>query len=288
MPAAAHTEKDGTFTNTQRLLQWHHKAVEPPGDCRSELWFMYHLGRRIREKLAGSTAPRTGRCSTSPGTTRPRADRRARRRGGAAGDQRLGRRRHAAVGLHRAEGRRLDRLRLLDLLRRATPTGSTRRRAASPAPSRAGSRPEWGWAWPANRRILYNRASADPEGRPVVGAQALRVVGRGAGPLDRPRRAGLQGGPPPGLRARPTDAQAEDALRGDDPFIMQADGKRLAVRADRPGRRAAAHALRAARVAGRATRSTARARTRPTGASAPGQPLQPPRRGRGAASSRTC
>ena len=26
--------------------------------------------------------------------------------------------------------------------------------------------PDWGWAWPANRRILYNRASADPEGRP--------------------------------------------------------------------------------------------------------------------------
>ena len=58
MPAAAHTEKDGTFTNTQRLLQWHHKAVEPGGDSRSELWFMYHLGRRIREKLAGSTDER--------------------------------------------------------------------------------------------------------------------------------------------------------------------------------------------------------------------------------------
>ena len=28
-PAAAHTEKDGTFTNTQRMVQWHHKAVEP-------------------------------------------------------------------------------------------------------------------------------------------------------------------------------------------------------------------------------------------------------------------
>ena len=36
------------FTNTQRLLQWHHKAVEPPGDCRSELRFMYHLGRRLK------------------------------------------------------------------------------------------------------------------------------------------------------------------------------------------------------------------------------------------------
>ena len=59
LPAAAHTEKDGTFTNTQRLLQWHHKAVEPPGDCRSDLWFYYHLGRRIRANgWPDSTDPR--------------------------------------------------------------------------------------------------------------------------------------------------------------------------------------------------------------------------------------
>ena len=70
LPAAAHTEKDGSFTNTQRLLQWHHKAVEPPGDCRSELWFYYHLGRLIREKLADSRRSATGRCWSSPGTTR--------------------------------------------------------------------------------------------------------------------------------------------------------------------------------------------------------------------------
>ena len=54
LPAAAHTEKNGSFTNTQRMLQWHHQAVEPGGDARSDLWFTYHLGRRIREKLAGS------------------------------------------------------------------------------------------------------------------------------------------------------------------------------------------------------------------------------------------
>ena len=61
-PAAAHTEKDGTFTNTQRLLQWHHKAVEPPGDCRSELHFVYHLGPRLKELLRGlDGAEATGR-----------------------------------------------------------------------------------------------------------------------------------------------------------------------------------------------------------------------------------
>src|SRR5215472_10757457 len=55
LPAAAHTEKDGSFTNTQRMLQWHHTAVEPTGDVRSDLWFTFHLGRRIRQKLAAST-----------------------------------------------------------------------------------------------------------------------------------------------------------------------------------------------------------------------------------------
>jgi formate dehydrogenase major subunit len=48
-PAAAHTEKNGSFTNTQRMLQWHHLAVEPGGDARSDLWFFYHLGRIIRQ-----------------------------------------------------------------------------------------------------------------------------------------------------------------------------------------------------------------------------------------------
>ena len=38
-----------------------------------------------------------------------------------------------------------------------------RRKPASEQPLQA---PEWAWAWPANRRILYNRASADPEGKP--------------------------------------------------------------------------------------------------------------------------
>src|SRR5919205_1002079 len=53
-PAAAHTEKDGTFTNTQRLLQFHHKAVEPPGDCRSDLDFVYKLGKHLKRLYAAS------------------------------------------------------------------------------------------------------------------------------------------------------------------------------------------------------------------------------------------
>ena len=49
LPAALPGEKEGTFTNTHRLVQWHDQVVEPPGDSRSELWFMAHLGRRLKE-----------------------------------------------------------------------------------------------------------------------------------------------------------------------------------------------------------------------------------------------
>ena len=87
-PAASHVEKDGSFTQTQRMLQWHHKAVEPPGDARSELHFFFHLGRKIRERLAGSTA-RARPAAARPDLGLPgRRDRRPVRRGGAEGDQR--------------------------------------------------------------------------------------------------------------------------------------------------------------------------------------------------------
>ena len=52
LPAAGQAEKSGSFTNTQRLMQWHNKAVDPPGDARSETWFIYHLGRLLKEKAA--------------------------------------------------------------------------------------------------------------------------------------------------------------------------------------------------------------------------------------------
>ncbi len=58
LPAAASTEKEGSFTNTQRLIQWRDKAVDPAGDARSDLWFVYHLGIRLKELYAGSSAPK--------------------------------------------------------------------------------------------------------------------------------------------------------------------------------------------------------------------------------------
>src|SRR5712691_5829070 len=57
LPAALVGEKEGSFTNTHRLLQWHDKAVEPPGDARSEPWFLDQLARRLRELYAEDPEP---------------------------------------------------------------------------------------------------------------------------------------------------------------------------------------------------------------------------------------
>src|SRR4029078_3596846 len=46
-PAAGHAEKAGAFTNTQQLLQWREKAVDPPADARSEAWFVHQLALRL-------------------------------------------------------------------------------------------------------------------------------------------------------------------------------------------------------------------------------------------------
>ena len=89
MPAAAHTEKAGTFTQTQRMLQWRHKAVEPPNDARSELQFFFDLGRKLRERVAVSTETRDRPLRDMTWDYPVGRQGRAVARGGAAGDQRL-------------------------------------------------------------------------------------------------------------------------------------------------------------------------------------------------------
>ncbi len=163
--------------------------------------------------------------------------RRAVRRGRTAGDQRLppDRRagRSAAVVLSPRWPTTVRRAAAAGSTPASMPTASTRPRAASPAASSRGLRPDWGWAWPANRRILYNRASADPNGRPWSERKALRLVGRRA-----ERRWTGHDVPdfvadrPPAYRPEPgTGGPA--GLAGDDPFIMQARRQGLAVRAHR-------------------------------------------------------
>ena len=224
LPAASHVEKDGTFTNTQRLLQWHEKAVEPPGDCRSDLWFAYHLGRRIRELLASSTEERdrpiqqlTWHYPTKGAHDDPDADAVLREINGTGADGApltsytdLAADGSTSCGCWIYSGCYADGV-----------NQTARRR---PGDEQDWVAAEWGWAWPSNRRILYNRASADPDGRPWSDRKSYvwwddeeqTWTGR-----DVPD---FQVGKAPSFRPEP-GATGPDALRGDDAFIMQDDGK---------------------------------------------------------------
>jgi formate dehydrogenase major subunit len=224
VPAAAHTEKDGSFTNTQRLLQWHHAAIEPPGDCRSELWFYYHLGRVIRQKLATSTDPRD-RAILDLDWSYPTEGKLAEPSAAAVLRE---------INGWNAEGRAVSSYTELKndgsttcgcwiyAGTYANEVNQVARR--KPGQEQALVAPEWGWAWPANRRVLYNRASADPSGNPW--SERKKFVWWDAGKqrwegLDVPDFTATK---PPGYEP-PEDAQGDAALPGDAPFIMQGDGR---------------------------------------------------------------
>src|SRR5207247_2085124 len=57
-PSTQIAEYDGSFTNTQRMLQWHSFAAKAPGDCRTDSWFYHNLAKRLKKAYAGSKLPR--------------------------------------------------------------------------------------------------------------------------------------------------------------------------------------------------------------------------------------
>ncbi len=224
LPAAAHTEKDGCFTNTQRLLQWHHKAIDPRGDCRSELWFMYDLGRKIRDRLAGSGDPKDRPVlelewayTTAGELDEPSAEAVLREINGVGPDGNLlssyidlARDGSTACGCWIYCGCFVD-----DVNQPARRT---------PRREQTWVAPEWGWAWPSNRRLLYNRASADPDGRPWSERKRYVWWDDSKGAWTGEDVPDFLPDKEPGYEP-PEDATGPAAIGGDHPFIMQADGR---------------------------------------------------------------
>jgi formate dehydrogenase major subunit len=224
LPAAAHTEKDGSFTNTQRLLQWHTRAVEPQGDCRSDLWFYFHLGRIIREKLAASTDPRdrpvldlTWNYPIRGSLEEPDAEAVLREINGRRADGTD----IAAFTELRDDGSTECGCWIYAGAHAGGVNQTARRR---PGREQTWVAPEWGWAWPANRRLLYNRASADPDGQPWSVRKRYVWWDRYAGEWTGEDVPDFPPNKPPDY-VPAEDARNEDAHRGDLPFVMQPDGR---------------------------------------------------------------
>ncbi len=227
LPSAIGPEKEGTVTNTSRLVQWHDAVCEPPGDSRSDLWFMYHLGARLKALYADSTRERD-RAIQALTWQYPTKGRHAEP--------------DAEVVLREINGYTVADRKPLETFEALKDDGSTacggwvycgvypgrnKARERKPdGPGGDGSHRGWAFAWPANRRTLYNRASADPDGKPWSERKkmiwwdeaAAEWTGLDTPDFKKDKRPDYR----PDWSQRPTGM---DALSGADPFIMEGDGQ---------------------------------------------------------------
>jgi formate dehydrogenase major subunit len=243
-PSAQVAEMDGTFTNTQRLIKFHHKAVDPPGDARSDIWFTYHLGTRLKALYAGSGEARDEGMRNLTWEYEPDPEEVA--------PWRIKDEPSALKILREINGYMTDSGAHLPGFAALQDDGSTtcaswiysgifpkpgieNLKAASRIPDAEGggaANLQWGYAWPANRRIIYNRASARPDGTPWSEAKkwvfwdpdAVNETTGAAGMWTGADIPDFVVDKPPDAEANP-DGIGLDALGGTDPFILKADGK---------------------------------------------------------------
>jgi formate dehydrogenase major subunit len=222
-PAAGTAEKEGTFTNTQRLLQYREMAVEPPGDARSETWFMYHLGRRLKEKAKNDPRPRNAGL-TALTWNYPVEGKHAEPK--------------VSEVLKEINGWTVADHKQLQHIQDLKSDGSTacgawiycgvfpeenRNRADERKPKDPLGH-GWGFAWPNDCRIIYNRASARPDGKPWSERKQLvwwdeeKKEWAGLDNVDFPKK--LSPDTPDNL----SNGEGVEALGGARPFTLHPDG----------------------------------------------------------------
>ena len=226
LPAATVLEKEGVMVNTNRVLQFHDKALEPAGASESDAWILYQLGKRLKALYASSTDPKD-RPILDMTWDYEHEDAHEREHGEPSVRKIM----HEMNGYRTASGEQVTGFtELADdgstaagawIYSGVTPDKEThlaRNRNGATTPSL-----DWGFAWPANRRLMYNRASADPEGRPwserkkYVWWDEAAQQWTGSDVPDFPKSKAPDTPAIPGARGL-------DAHSGSDPFIMQTDG----------------------------------------------------------------
>ena len=224
IPSALVAEKDGSFTQTQRMLQWHDKSVEPPDDAKSDAWFVFHLGRKLKKLYEDSTDPRdtliqkvTWDYPTEGPMEEPNIESILKEINGytvadgkpVAGFAALKDDGSTACGGWIYSGVYAD--------------GVNQARRRKPWTEQPLAAREWGWAWPADRRVLYNRASADPSGKPWSERKKYvwwdeeqeKWTGLDVPDFNATKRPDYKPDP---------DAKGDAAIPGDGPFIVNGDG----------------------------------------------------------------
>jgi len=221
LPTSCFAEEDGALTNSSRWLQWHWKGAEPPGEARSDLQIMGEIFARLRALYIaeGGTYPdpivKLSWPYSNPNS--PAAEELAREYSGKAlrdlADPKN------PTQLVRKVGEQLAGFAELRddgstscgcwiFCGAWGPTGNLMARRDNSDPTGIGQTINWAWAWPSNRRVLYNRASCDPSGKPFNPARKL-IAWNGTA---------WSGADIPDFKAD------EDPSAGMGPFIMNAEG----------------------------------------------------------------
>jgi len=165
--------------NSSRWLQWHWKGADAPGECRTDIAIMSELFLKLREMYAkdGGAFPDAilGLHWPYHDPAEPSAEEIAREYNGKALADIMDPKDKTKV-LVKAGQQLSSFAQLADDGSTAcgtwifcgswTEAGNQMARRDTSDPSGLGVAPNWAWAWPANRRILYNRASCDPSGKP--------------------------------------------------------------------------------------------------------------------------
>ncbi len=245
LPGAGFAEKDGTFVNSARWLQWKNAALPPPGECRLDQDILAQIFLKIRElyQKEGGKFPDPILNATWSYThpDHPSLAEVAKEINGKA----LTDVTDEKTSLSLKAGQQLPGFAVLRddgsttcgnwlYCGSWTEAGPMMQRRGTDDPSGLGIYPNWGWSWPANRRVLYNRASCDLTGKPYDPARrqvwwnetAQKWVGNDV-PDFKP------------------DSKPKEHMG---PFIMNPGGRRTNLRAaGRAGRWAVPRALRADR-----------------------------------------
>lgn len=182
LPSAHRIEKEGTISNSGRWVLWHHKAIEPAYDAKPFGFMLVGLMNIVRNKYLkeGGVLPEAITLQDWPQTYQ--AEEWTKRINGFfLTDTKVGEKQYKkgdlvpTFGALQADGTTSS----LNWLYTGSFTqeegNKTKRRdpKQTPMQEKLGLYPNWAWCWPVNRRIIYNRASVDPTGKPWNPEKAL-------------------------------------------------------------------------------------------------------------------
>jgi formate dehydrogenase major subunit len=177
LPCAGFAEKDGSMTNSSRWLQWKNVALPPPGDARLDQDIVAQIFLRIRELYKADPGkfpdPILSLTWAYTDPIHPSLSEIAKEVNGKALADLSDPKTQQTI----KKGQQLPGFAWLkddgttscgNWLYSGcwTEAGPQLARRGTEDPSGLGIHPNWAWSWPANRRVMYNRASCDPNGKP--------------------------------------------------------------------------------------------------------------------------